>query len=77
MEELKRDRDALLESYAGMVPEALDSLSPKERHKVYKMRRLRVELTPGGGINVSGILTRASEVLGLETAPWGRPRSNP
>ena len=35
VEQLERDRDALLESYAGMAPTALGSLSPEERHRVY------------------------------------------
>lgn len=50
IEELKQDRDALLESYAGMVPEALDGLSPEERHHVYKMMRLRVKLLRTGAL---------------------------
>jgi len=32
---LQRDRDALLESYSGAVGEALENLSPEERHRVY------------------------------------------
>ena len=35
LEELERDRDTLLESYAGMMPDALDSLAPEERRLVY------------------------------------------
>ncbi|MDQ4128719.1 MAG: hypothetical protein M3151_12345 [Actinomycetota bacterium] len=31
-EELERDKDALLESYACMEPEELDRLTPEERH---------------------------------------------
>ena len=31
LEELERDRDALLESYAGMMPDALDSLTHHRR----------------------------------------------
>src|SRR5215210_5509867 len=37
IESLERDKVALLESYARMTPEALDALSPEERHQVYKM----------------------------------------
>ena len=48
MKELERDRDALLESWAGMVPEALDSLTGDERNKVYRMLRLEVTPTPEG-----------------------------
>jgi hypothetical protein len=39
LEELERDRDSLLESYAGMVPEALDALAPEERRQVYGLRQ--------------------------------------
>ena len=42
MERLERDADALLEHYAGMDPETLDSLTSKERHGIYEMLRLRV-----------------------------------
>jgi hypothetical protein len=50
---LERDRDALLESYAEAVPDALEGLEPGERNKLYRM--LRLEVTPSdGGYAVSG-----------------------
>jgi hypothetical protein len=48
IEQLERDRDALLESYAKMTPEALDALTPEERRQVYGMLRLRVEVAADG-----------------------------
>jgi hypothetical protein len=39
-----------------MSPAALDSLSPEERHQVYKMLRLTVEISPDGSLDVSGVL---------------------
>jgi hypothetical protein len=42
VDELEWDRDALLESYAGMVPKALDSLSGEERNRLYGILRLQV-----------------------------------
>ena len=39
-----------------MTPAALDTLSPEERHNVYKMLRLSVEVFPDGSLNVTGIL---------------------
>src|SRR5215207_7753627 len=36
IEELERDKENLLESYAGMAQEALGSPLPEERHQVYK-----------------------------------------
>jgi site-specific DNA recombinase len=56
LEELEHDRDALLERYAGMVPEALDSLGPEERHRIYKMLRLKVLVYPEAHLEVSGVL---------------------
>jgi site-specific DNA recombinase len=53
IEELERDRDALLEFYAGMVPKALDELSGEERNRLYSM--LRLEVAPASdGFEVSG-----------------------
>ena len=43
-EELERDRDMLLKSWAGAVPEALDELTGQERNEVYRM--LSLEVTP-------------------------------
>ena len=56
LENLERDRDALLESYANMTPAALDALSPEERHQIYKMLRIPVEVSPDGSLNVTGVL---------------------
>ena len=57
IEELERDRDALLESYAEMTPEALDALTPEERRQVYGMLRLRVEVAAAGTMVARGILS--------------------
>jgi hypothetical protein len=55
VEDLEQDRDALLESIAEMVPEALDSLTGEEKSRVYRM--LRLEVTPTAeGYAVSGAL---------------------
>ena len=55
VEELERDRDALLDSWVGAVPETLDKLSGEERNKVY--RKLRLEVTPStDGFDVTGAL---------------------
>ena len=54
MVELERDKEALLESYAGMVPEALDGLAPEERHQIYKMLRLRVVANVDASIEAAG-----------------------
>src|SRR5215218_1991569 len=36
VEQLKRDKDVLREDYFGIAPDALDSLTPEERHDIYK-----------------------------------------
>jgi hypothetical protein len=63
LEELERDRDALLESYARMVPEALDTLTPEERRRVYAMLRLNVEVYADGRMEARGILSENARVL--------------
>jgi len=40
--QLEKDRDAILEYYAGASGEALDSLSPEQRHNLYKSFRIEV-----------------------------------
>lgn len=51
----EKDRDALLESYASMAPEALEELAPEERHQVYRMLRLRIAVRIGGALEVNGM----------------------
>jgi site-specific DNA recombinase len=75
IEGLERDKDALLESYVGMVPEALDSLTPEEHHYVYKMLRLRVALRPDAPPEVSGMFGGSLDVSKTETVSG--PRSPP
>lgn len=43
--DLKRNWDALLESWVGVVPDALDGLAPEDRNGIYRM--LRLEVMPG------------------------------
>ena len=57
VEELERDRDALLEIYAGAIPEALDRLDGEERNTVYRMLRLEITLQEDGTLDVRGILS--------------------
>jgi site-specific DNA recombinase len=60
LEALERGRDALMEHYAGMVPEALKSLSSEERRRIYMLLKLTVTL------RADGVLA-ASEVVGSTT----------
>jgi hypothetical protein len=55
VEDLEKDRDALLGSMARMVPEALDGLTGEEKNRVYRMLRLEATLT-AEGYDLSGAL---------------------
>jgi hypothetical protein len=70
LEELERDRDALLESYAGMMPEALDSLAREERSQIYGMLRLKVDVFADGTMQARGVLSVVPSVCenGLASA---------
>ena len=48
IEALERDKDAVLEHHATLAPEALESLTPEERRRLYKMIRLVVFAHPDG-----------------------------
>jgi site-specific DNA recombinase len=62
LEQMERDRDVLMDRYAGVVPESLDTLVPEERHRLYKMLRLEVIAYPDKSLEVSGaILTGGGE----------------
>jgi hypothetical protein len=41
---------------AKMAPKALDALSPEERHRLYRMLRLRAAANPDQSLEVSGAL---------------------
>ena len=64
---LERDRDALLETYAEIMPETLDALELEERHCVYKMLRLKTVAFPDGVLEVSGALREGLLVCKDET----------
>ncbi len=63
LEGLERDKGALLESYAQMTPEALDSLTPEERHRVYGILDLRATLKMDGTLEVSGTFSGEGDAL--------------
>jgi hypothetical protein len=72
LEELERDKEVLLDSYAGLTPEALDSLAPEERHWVYGMLGVRAVAHVGGTLEVGEALAGPISVSKGETArSWG------
>jgi hypothetical protein len=52
LEQMERDRDAVLEHYAALAPEALDSLTSEERQHLYKMLRLKVWVAKSGDLEI-------------------------
>lgn len=67
IEALERDKDAVLEHYAALAPEALDYLTPEERHHLYKMLRLKVFVYPNGSLDVDGELIGDPAGCNMET----------
>ena len=61
LKHLERDRDALMESYAGMVKETLEDLAPEERHRIYKLLRLGVRFRPDWPLEITGIFAQVAE----------------
>jgi site-specific DNA recombinase len=58
---LEHDRDALMESYAGMVGGALEDLVPEERHQIYKLLRLGVRFRPDWPLEITGVFAQVAE----------------
>src|SRR5215217_5532360 len=56
LEQLERDRDALLNHYSRIVPERLDALEPDERNRVYKLLGLKVLARENGDFEVKWAL---------------------
>ena len=71
LQQLERDRDSLIEHYAIMAPEALDSLTPEERHQLYKILRLRVMAHADRNLTAEGMFGEVS-VQG-ESSTWVTP----
>jgi hypothetical protein len=68
VKQLERDMDALREDFFGIAPDALDSLTPEERHDFYKLVRLRVVIYPNCDLEISwvggeGLLFSTSETV--------------
>jgi septal ring factor EnvC (AmiA/AmiB activator) len=67
LEDPERDRDALMKRYAGMVPETLDALVPEDRHRIYKLLKLSVNLSTEVELELSGALRDVGEICETET----------
>ena len=60
--QLEQDKEALLEDYASLVPEALDELNAAERGRVYAMLRVEARVAPEGSLEVSGDVISVCEM---------------
>jgi hypothetical protein len=63
LEAMEPDADLIPDSYATLALEALESLSPEERRKVYVILNLTVEALADGALKISG-------AFGEETPVW-------
>jgi hypothetical protein len=69
LEQLELDKEALLEHYARIAPEALDSLTLEERHRLYKMLRLDVSVRPDSSLEVRGVFGESVALSNSELVP--------
>ena len=77
LESLERDKEALLETYVALAPEALGSLTPEERYQIYKMLRLRVVVNLDGTLEISGTLVDGLGVCTSEASSRSRRDPSP
>ena len=69
LEALERDKEALLESYEAVSPEALDSLTHEQRNRFYGFLRLKAHLNPDKSVDleIAGVPIAAFFVSNSET----------
>jgi hypothetical protein len=67
IEEMERDRDAVLEHYTALAPEALDTLTSEERHQLYNMLRLKVFVEKSGDLKIEFAGSLAKDADGSST----------
>jgi hypothetical protein len=58
MEPLEHNAHPLLELYAGMVPETLDSLTSKEHRSIYNMLQPRGVVSADGPLKITDVFGR-------------------
>jgi len=76
MEDLERDAETLLEHYARMVLEALDNLTPEERHRVYKLLRLNAIMYRDGRAEITGAFTGLLDAMSSTSMKTGSTSSS-
>jgi septal ring factor EnvC (AmiA/AmiB activator) len=74
IQSLEQDRDAVLANLEAMAPRALNCLDAEERHRFYKMLRLRVRLWPDRSLEITGAFPEPLKV-GAEVCTTNGSRS--
>jgi len=59
---LEQDRETLLESYSGLMPDAIDALGSQERYRVYRMIGMIAHLASDGSFDLSGDVVSFSQM---------------
>ena len=77
VEKLERDRDALLDGYSNVIPEALEELDPEERRQIYAMLRLRIAVEVGGDMEITGVIGAGEILCESELTPTSTTSSRP
>jgi DNA repair ATPase RecN len=66
IQQLEQDKQALLNHYAGLLPDDLDGLDAVQRRQVYEMLRVEAAIGPDGSLQVCGDVLSVCE---KETLP--------
>jgi hypothetical protein len=77
VEQMEQDRDAVLDHYASLAPESLDSLTSDQRHHLYKMLRLKVWLAKSGDLEIEMAGVPVDGLDGSSSITQGTSRSAP
>ena len=56
VEDLERDRDALLDTYVELIAEQIREPDPGQRRQVYALLRIRLTIRRGSELEVTGVL---------------------
>lgn len=67
LEGLQHHRDTVLESYAKMANEPLETLTPKQRYRVYDLLRLNVCALPDWPLEIQGVFANTVDEAGLSS----------
>ena len=60
LDEMRHNKDALLTNLVEITPRLIDELCPEEKHRIYRMRGLRVTAAGNGYLEVAGDLAGLS-----------------